>query len=268
MHDSVIPRAREPAAKKQRRELRLSPALWSPLLALGLWQVGVMTGYIEARFFPAPSAIAAKLWQLLGEAQFWRDMGYSLQRVAIGFAMGALPGVLLGLAMGMFKPVRSVFQPLVAGLYPLPKIAILPLIMLVFGLGEMSKYVVVAIGVFFIMVINTMGGVLNIPRIYFDVPANLNAPRWRIYLTVGLPGALPGIFTGFRLATGVSLLLLVSAEFVGAEAGIGYRIWWSWTVFWVENMYAGLAVIALLGYLLSLLVDLLEKIFLPWRRNP
>ncbi len=256
----------ESAAPRRRRGIRVPPALWSPVLTLGLWQLGVMVGFIDARFFPEPTAIAAKFWELLHQAQFWRDIGFSMQRMGIGFAMGAIPGVMLGLAMGMFKPVRNLFQPLIASLYPLPKISILPLILLVFGLGEMSKYVVVAIGVFFIMVINTMGGVLGIPKIFFDVPRNLKAPRWRVYLSVALPGALPGIFTGCRLAAGVALLLLVSAEFVGADSGIGYRIWWSWTVFWVENMYVGLAVIAILGYLLSVLVDALERAFLPWRR--
>src|SRR5690606_20434440 len=171
--------------------------------------------------------------------QFWSDLGISMQRMAVGFVMGAVPGLLLGLAMGLFGPVRTIFQPLVAALYPLPKIALLPLILLIFGLGEMSKYFTVAIGVFFLMTINTMAGVLNVPTIYLDVARNLRASRWRVYTTVALPGALPGIFTGLRVCVGVALILLVATEFVGADSGIGYRIWWSWSVFWVEPMYVG-----------------------------
>jgi NitT/TauT family transport system permease protein len=173
--------------------------------------------------------------------------------------------MLLGLAMGLFRPVRRVCQPLIASFYPLPKIALLPLILLIFGLGEMSKYVIVAIGVFFLMTINSMAGVINVPQIYFDVARNLKASRWKVYFTVALPGALPGIFTGLRLCAGVSLLLLVSAEFVGAEEGIGYRIWWSWSVFWVKNMYVGFAVIAALGAILAYTVDYLERRVLPWQ---
>ncbi len=124
----------------------------------------------------------------------------------------------------------------------------MPLILLIFGLGEMSKYVIVAIGVFFLMAINTMAGVMNVPNIYFDVARNLKASRWKIYFTVALPGALPGIFTGLRICVGTALLLLVAAEFVGASEGIGYRVWWAWSVFWVDTMYVGFAVIATLGF--------------------
>jgi len=238
----------------------------SPLLLLALWEICARMGWIEVRFFPAPSTIFIRFAELVQTYEFWRDLGLSLQRAGIGMLMGGIPGIMLGLAMGLFRPVRDFAQPLIAGLYPLPKIAILPLLLLIFGLGEMSKYVTIAIGVFFIMVINTSAGVLSIRPIFFDVPRSLQASRWQIYRTVALPGALPGIFTGVRLATGVALLLLVSAEFVGANDGLGYRIWWSWTVFWVDTMYVGLFEIAMLGFLSAYLVDRLEKALLPWRR--
>ncbi len=249
--------------------IRRRTPMWmlSPLVLLLLWETCARLGFIEVRFFPAPSTILAKLWELIGTAGFWIDVGTSLRRMFIGFFMGAIPGLIVGLAMGLFRPVREIFQPLVAALYPLPKIAILPLILLIFGIGELSKYVIVAIGVFFLMTINTFAGVANIPPIYFDVARNLRASRWNIYLTVALPGALPGIFTGLRVCMGVALLLLVAAEFVGAEEGIGYRIWWAWSVFWVTNMYVGFAVIALLGFLSAYFVDWLERKFLPWQRR-
>jgi len=139
------------------------------------------------------------------------------------------------------------------------------LILLIFGLGEMSKYVIVAIGVFFLMAINSMAGVMNVPSIYFDVARNLKASRWKLYFTVALPGALPGIFTGLRICVGTALLLLVAAEFVGANEGIGYRVWWAWSVFWVKTMYVGFAVIALLGFALTYAVEYLERRFLPWQ---
>lgn len=248
-----------------RRLLPLS--LLSPLALLLLWEACARAGYIEVRFFPAPSTIFAKLAELVGTRGFWVDVGVSLRRMIVGFFMGAVPGLIVGLAMGLFRPVREIVQPLVAALYPLPKIAILPLVLLMFGIGELSKYVIVAIGVFFLMTINTFAGVMNIPGIYFDVARNLRASRLKIYLTVALPGALPGIFTGLRLCMGVALLLLVAAEFVGAEDGVGYRIWWAWSVFWVTNMYVGLAVIAVLGFLSAYFVDYLERKFLPWQRR-
>lgn len=239
----------------------------SPVVLLVLWQAAASLGFVETRFFPAPSAIIAKFLEMLRTEQFWIDLRVSLLRLLIGFALGAIPGAMIGLLMGLSTLADRIFSPLIAMLYPLPKIALLPLIMLIFGLNEASKYVTIAIGVFFIMAINTYGGVQNINRIYFDVAKNLKLPLWRVYLTVALPGALPGVFTGLRLATGIALILLVSAEFVGATEGIGFRIWWSWTVFWVEQMYVGLVIVALLGFLFSTLVGVCERAFLPWRRG-
>ena len=244
---------------------RFPKAALSPAILLIIWEIAAQLGLIEVQFFPAPSTIFAALWTALGTTQFWTDLAISLQRMGIGFVMGAVPGLLLGLAMGLFRPIHTIFQPLIASLYPLPKIAILPLILLIFGLGEMSKYVIVAIGVFFLMTINTYAGVQNVPSIYFDVAKNLKASRWKVYLTVALPGALPGIFTGLRICMGVALLLLVAAEFVGANEGLGFRIWWSWSVFWVVPMYVGFVVVALLGFLSAKFVDSLEHI--RFRRN-
>lgn len=254
-------------AAKSRRAFPFPKTVLSPAGLLILWEIAAQLGFIEVQFFPAPSTIFAALWVALGTEQFWNDLLVSMQRMGIGFTMGAVLGLLLGLAMGLFKPIHIIFQPLIASLYPLPKIAILPLIMLIFGIGELSKYIIVAIGVFFLMTINTYAGMQNIPRIYFDVANNLKASRWKVYSTVALPGALPGIFTGLRICMGVALLLLVAAEFVGANEGLGYRIWWSWSVFWVVPMYVGFVVVALLGFLSSYLVDSLERRFLPWQRR-
>ena len=245
--------------------LPVATPMLSPLALLALWELCARLNWIEVRFFPAPSTIALTAWQMASSLAFWLDVGISLERMAIGFVMGAVPGLMVGLAMGLFAPARAIFQPIIAAIYPLPKIALLPLILLIFGLGEMSKYVIVAMGVFFLMAINTMAGVLNVPSIYFDVARNLKASRWKIYVSVALPGALPGIFTGLRICVGTALLLLVAAEFVGANEGIGYRIWWSWSVFWVKNMYVGFAVIALIGFSLTYLVDALERRVVPWQ---
>lgn len=252
-------------APARRFRLRVPSAIYSPLALLLIWEICARLDLIDVRFFPAPSTIFQTAYVMAQTWQFWSDLGISLERIAIGFLMGGIPGVLLGLAMGLFQPVRAIFQPLIASLYPLPKIALLPLILLIFGLGEASKYVIVAIGVFFLMVINSMAGVMNVPRIYFDVANNLKASRWKIYVTVALPGALPGIFTGLRICASVALLLLVAAEFVGANEGIGYRIWWAWSVFWVKNMYVGFAIIALLGFIQAYAVDFLARRFIPWQ---
>jgi NitT/TauT family transport system permease protein len=248
---------------QQNKERLLS--IFSPILLLILWEVLVQTGALDKRFFPAPSSITGTFWGLVSSGELWKHLTASISRIAVGFVMGAIPAILLGITMGLFRWPRAFFSPMVAALYPIPKIAILPLIMLIFGLGEMSKYVIIAIGVFFLVLYNTWAGVMNIPNIYLDVGKNFGASRLQFYWTIAIPGALPLIFTGLKLAAGVALLIIVAAEFVGAKTGIGYLIWQSWQTFSVETMYVGLVVIAVLGYLVSLLMDEAEHFLIPWR---
>lgn len=248
---------------QQNKERILS--LFSPVLLLVLWEILVQTGLLDKRFFPAPTSIVGTFTNLVTSGELWKHLQASITRILIGFALGAIPALFLGISMGLFRWVRAFFSPMVASLYPIPKIAILPLIMLIFGLGEQSKWVIIAIGVFFLVLYNTMAGVMNIPNIYLDVGRNFGASRWQFYKTIALPGALPLIFTGVKLAAGVALLIIVAAEFVGAKTGIGYMIWQSWQTFSVETMYVGLVVIAVLGYLVSLGLDELEHVLIPWR---
>ncbi|MBI2955277.1 MAG: ABC transporter permease [Chloroflexi bacterium] len=240
-------------------------SVFSPLLLLLLWEFLVRTGLLDARFFPAPTGIVSTFWALVSSGELFNHLSASIVRLAVGFVMGATPGLMLGLIMGLSPMIRAAISPMIAATYPIPKIAILPLIMLIFGLGEMSKYVVIAIGVFFLVLINTIAGVVNIEKIYLDVGKNFGASRKNMYFTIAFPGALPLIFAGVRLAWGVALLLIVAAEFVGAKTGIGYLIWQSWQTFSVEAMYVGLVIISILGYVSSLILDELERILIPWK---
>ncbi|HEV2172750.1 MAG TPA: ABC transporter permease, partial [Nitrospira sp.] len=240
-------------------------SLFSPVLLLILWEFLVRAGLLDDRVFPAPASIIGTFMRLTLSGQLPRDVGDTMGRVALGFSMGAVPGLLLGLVMGLSRVTRSFFKPIIAALYPIPKIAILPLIILIFGLGEMSKYVTVASGVIFVVSINTMGGVMNIDRIYIDVGRNFRADRLQFYRTVALPGALPAIFTGLQLSLGIALMTAIATEFVAAKSGIGYLIWNSWQTFSVEEMYCGLVVIAALGFMMQLLLDLLQRWVIPWK---
>lgn len=253
--------------KGTRKIAGLPIGLVSPIVLLGIWELAARTGAINVAFFPAPSTIVLTAVEQAQTAQFWTDLAISLQRIAVGIVMGAVPGVVVGLAMGLFRPVRDALNPLIAALFPIPKIALLPLLLLIFGIGETSKYVTIAINVFFLMTINTFAGVVGTPRIYFEVAQNLKASPLKTYLTVALPGALPGIFTGLRICMGTALILLVAVEFSTADSGVGYRIWWAWTVFWVDTMYVGFLVIAILGLAFSYAVDLLERMIIPWHRK-
>jgi NitT/TauT family transport system permease protein len=192
--------------------------------------------------------------------------GYTVSRMLVGFVLGAVPGVLLGIAMGLSQRVRSILQPIVSSIYPVPKIALFPLVMLIFGLGEPSKWVIVAVAVFFQVLMSTLAGVVNIERIYLDVAADFRASRWQAYRTIALPAALPYILTGFQLGIGMALIVVVIAENFGTEHGLGYVIWHSWQIFEVRDMFVALILVALLGYVSQLALARLERVLIPWRR--
>ena len=161
--------------------------------------------------------------------------------------------------------LRALVEPIVSATYPIPKSAILPLILLIFGLGEPSKVVMVAIGLFFPILINTIAGVLEIQKIYFDVSKNFGAGRLQVFRTVALPGAMPLIMTGVKLGVGMGLILISLAEMVGAKSGLGYMMWNAWEILSVETMYVGLIVIAALGVMFTVALNEIERLLVPWK---
>jgi len=239
--------------------------LTSPFALVALWELLVRASVLDARFFPAPSSIVGTFANLISSGELAKHTGTSLSRAAWGFGIGFFPALILGITMGLQPLVRAAMQPIVGATYPIPKVAILPLVMLIFGLGEQSKWAIIAIGVFFQVLISTAAGVANIDRIYLDVGKTFGASRLNIYRTVALPGALPVIFAGIRLGWGVALLLLVAAELVAAKSGLGYLIWNSWQTFAVEEMYVGLVTVAFLGFVSFVLLDILESRLIPWK---
>lgn len=237
----------------------------SPILLLLAWEISVRGGALDPRFFPAPSRILETLLKLAESGVLWTNTWASLQRLFWGFLLGGIPALVLGVLMGLYRPLRASIDPLVAATYPIPKSAIMPLILLIFGLGEASKIVMVAIGVFYPLLINSMAGVLEINKIYLDVGRNFRASRWQVFRTIALPGALPLIMSGVKLGVGMGLILIAIAEMIGAKSGLGFMIWNAWEILSVETMYVGLIVIALLGFLFSLSLNELERFVLPWK---
>ena len=239
----------------------------SPLVLLILWELCARTGLIDTRFFPAPTSIVQQGVELAGSGELWGHLSASLQRLLWGSLLGGVPALLLGIAMGLYRPIRAAVDPLISATYPVPKSAILPLILLIFGLGEASKIVMVALGVFFPVLINTITGVLQIDKIFLDVGKNFKASRWQTFRTVALPGALPSIMAGIKLGIGMGLILIAIAEMVGAKNGIGFMIWDAWQILSVETMYVGLIVISLLGFMLTLILNEIEGWILPWKQE-
>lgn len=236
-------------------------------LLLVVWELLARVGLLEVRFFPPPTQIVRDLFEpgnlrLLGEATL-----VTLYRVSVGFSAGVLAGAGLGIVAGLNKYLRAAVQPLIGAVYPIPKIAVLPLIILIFGLGNTSLFVVVFIGVFFPMLMNTIAGVHSIDRIYIDVAKNVKASPLRVFRTVALPGALPGIMTGVRVSWGMALLIIIGSEFIAAKSGIGYHIYYSWQTFSVTSLWGGLVLVSVLGICSFAVIDALERLIIPWRRS-
>jgi NitT/TauT family transport system permease protein len=239
----------------------------SPLALLIVWQIASSVGALDARFVPSPVSIGVAGYDLIATGELFIHLQVSLFRIFAGFALGAVPGIAIGLLMGLSRRMRAALDPIVAALYPIPKIALLPLIMLYLGIGEISKVVLVAFAVVFLVLINSMAGVLAIEPVYFDVAKNYNAPRRKLWTRVVIPAALPFIFVGMRLGIGVALIVIVAAEFVAARSGIGFLIWSSWEVLRVENMFVGIIVITVLGVVTTFVLREIERWAIPWRKE-
>jgi len=250
----------EPSAKWRERLLYLI----SPIGLLVVWQILVELGFGDRRFIPTPSDIAVRFWQLSISGELAQNLLATLWRVAAGFVIGVVPAIAIGLLMAMFRPVWIFFDPLIAALFPIPKVALMPLLLLTFGFGDASKIALVATGVFFPVIVNAYAGAANIESIYWDVARNYGASSWVMFTRIVFFGALPMIFAGLRIAVAVAFIVLVAAEFVSTKVGIGYLIWNSWELLQVDTMFVGIVVIGLVGLAASALLREIERLVIPW----
>ena len=253
------------AKMRRRRLIELILTISAPLIILAIWEALSRTERIDPLFWPPPSSLWDTSVRLVRDQGLLTDIRVSLMRILGGFLLGAIPGVILGLAMGLYWPVRVFFMPIASAIYAVPKIAVLPLIIITFGIGETSKFVIVALSIFFLVVLSTMSGVMEIDRSYRDVARNFGASKWQLFHTVAFPGSLPSIFTGLRLALGFSLIVIVGTEFLAAKQGVGHLIWNSYQTLAIKKMFVGLIVVGIMGWALTLLLDLLERLALPWK---
>ena len=247
------------------RQLTRILAVASPLALLLAWEVCAQFKLIDVRFFPAPSVIITMVYTLVESGELLRHFAASMNRFSWGLLFGGIPALVIGVWMGLSKITRFAVEPIINAVYPIPKTAILPLTLLIFGLGEASKIAIVAIGVFFPIIINSCAGVLQIPKVYFDVGKIYKASPWFVFRTIALPGALPFILTGVRMGVANGIMLIALAEMTGARSGLGYMLWNSWETMNTVKMYAGIFTIASLGIAFSILLTFIEKLFMPYR---
>ena len=240
--------------------------LVSPIGLLIVWQILLMLGFGDRRFIPAPTDIAVRFVQLTMSGELITHTLVTLWRVFAGFIVGSVPAIAIGLLMAMFRPVRIFFDPLIAAIMPIPKVALMPLLLLAFGFGDGSKIALVAIAVFFPVIVNTYAGAANIDKIYWDVAKNYGASTWIMFTRIVFFGALPLIFAGLRISLAVAFVVLVAAEFVASKTGIGYLIWNSWELLQVDYMFVGIVVVGILGLITTVLIQELERLVIPWKQ--
>ncbi|NCC34319.1 MAG: ABC transporter permease, partial [Chloroflexia bacterium] len=192
---------------------------------LALWEIAARAGWISRLFFPPPSAILLTLGRMMVTGTLWSALVLTLSRLALGVLIGAGAGLLLGWTMGASRSVRVALDPMIAALHPLPKLAIFPIVLVLLGIGEASKIALVALTAFFPMVINTLAGVQQIDHTYWDAAANYGARGWALVRRVILPGSLPMVMVGLRLAVNSALVVTIAIEMLSARAGLGATIW-------------------------------------------
>lgn len=240
----------------------------APIVFIGLiafWEVGSQTGFISDLVLPAPSEAFEAFLQLLETGMFWKHLSASLQRLVIGWICGTVLGVTVGMAIGLFSVARAALSPLVSAIFPIPKIALLPLFIIWFGIGEGSKVATILFGTFFPTVISTYGGVDNVDRNLIRMGQSFGLSWSSIVRKIILPGALPAILSGFRISASIAIILLVAAEMIGAEFGIGAYILLAGSLFATDQLIAGVAMLSVLGLCFAWVIGRAEKYFLDWR---
>ena len=234
-------------------------------LVIGLWQLAGSLALVNPLFLPPPSAIARAIWQLAVSGALWHHLSVSIMRIGTGWILGTVAGIIVGFAIGLSSLARGVGITFISALFPIPKIALLPLLILWLGIGEEPKIATIALGVFFSTAISVYSGVDNVPRNLIRMAQSFNVPFHAIVRRVIWPGALPSILAGFRITASVALLLVVSAEMIGAEYGIGAFVLQAGNLMQTDQLLAGVVILSLFGLAVGKLINWLETRLLHWR---
>ncbi|WP_252927938.1 ABC transporter permease [Paracoccus sp. 08] len=241
----------------------VAPVVFVVLIAV--LELGTRSGFISGLTMPRPSDVAKTLGNMISTGLMWQHLLPSLQRLLVGGMIGTIAGVTLGTLIGLFTLVRAGLLPLVSALFPIPKIALLPLFVIWFGIDETSKYALIAFGVFTPTVVSTFGAVDNVDRSLIRMGQSFGLSWWAIVSKIVLPGAFPGILSGLRVSLAIGIILLVAAEMLGAQYGIGAYILEAGSLYDLNRLFAGVTVLSVLGLMLSWVIGLVEKRFLDWR---
>ncbi|MBB6510711.1 NitT/TauT family transport system permease protein [Rhizobium soli] len=235
------------------------------VVLIALAEIGTRSGFISNLTLPRPSAVLDTFVQLWQTGLLWKHLLPSLQRLFVGAFMGISVGIAVGVLIGLFSYVRAGLVPLVAALFPIPKIALLPLFVIWFGIDEMSKYALIAFGTFTPTVVATYGAVDNVDRTLIRMGQSFGLNWWSIVRKIVLPAAFPAILSGLRVSISIAIILLVAAEMLGAQYGVGSYILEAGSLYDLEKLFAGVTILSVMGLLVNFVIGQVEKRFLSWR---
>jgi ABC-type nitrate/sulfonate/bicarbonate transport system permease component len=236
-----------------------------PAALLVLWEICSRLAIVSPRYFPAPTTVGWVLVDRFASGDLGSELLVTLTRLAFAFALAAVPAIPLGLLMGISRPVRDLVEPYLAFVFPVPKITLLPFLLIILGVGEPAFVLTGASSAFFQIVISTLAGVQTMDPRLLDVGRNYGAHGLRLFWKVILPAALPAIFTGLRLGLGLALVTLVAVEFIAAKSGLGHLVFRHWQMLSTPEMYAAFALVGALGLVLTRGLRALQARVLTWQ---
>ena len=231
-----------------------------------IWQlIWSYTGWISPLFFSGPSAIATAFWTALTQGNLLADLAFSGKNFSIGFGLALVSGVALGVIIGWYRQVRMILDPFLNALYAAPRIAMMPLIIIWFGIGMWSKVFIVFLSAFFPILVNTTAGIRNMDRDLLRAARSFCASDWQIFKTLAIPGSVPFILTGVRQGVAVGLIGVVVGEMLGSSEGIGFMVAYGGQTFQTDTLFVGFIIIAFAGIVLTSITERLERRFSRWR---
>jgi NitT/TauT family transport system permease protein len=238
-----------------------------PIAAIAAWEVLSRAEIINPLILPAPSQVVTRWLEYARSGELHRDALSSLYRVVVGFLIGTALAIPIGLAMGASRAAYAYLNPLLQVLRPIPPIAFVPLAILWFGLGNPPAFFLISLGAFFPVLMNTIAGVRSVDAIYVRAARNLGAGRMALFRRVIVPAAMPHILTGIRVGFGVAFIVVIVAEMIAVNDGLGYRILEAREYFWSDKIIAGMISIGLLGLAIDALLARVSGFLLRWHRG-
>jgi len=249
------------------RFLQLGYSLLLPLIVLLAWQWAAQAGWVSAIVMPAPTSVARAILAGLRSGELLQDAAASLGRVLAGFALGTALALPLGLLMGMSALLHKILNPVLQVLRPIPPIAYIPMAIVWFGIGNAPAIFLITIGAFFPILLSTTTGVQHVDKIHVLAARNMGAGRYTLFWRIILPAASPAILNGMRVGIGTAFIVVIVAEMIAVQNGLGFRILEAREYMWSDKIIAGMLVIGLLGLAIDTCLAVTSRVLLRWHRG-